>query len=113
MIVATDAPLTARQLGRIARRSFLGLARTGGYGYNRSGDIALSFSTAQRIPHEGKTLSLTVLPDTVLNPLFKATAEAVEEAIINSLLEATTLDGRDDHILYALPPDDLKKLLAD
>ncbi|MFA4701589.1 DmpA family aminopeptidase [Pyrococcus kukulkanii] len=112
MVVATDAPLTSRQLNRLAKRATVGLARTGGYAYNGSGDIAVAFSTANKIKHYGKeTLEVKALPDSVLSPLFKATAEAVEEAIINSLLSARTIDGRDNHVRYELPKDKLVEIM--
>ncbi|AEC51533.1 D-aminopeptidase [Pyrococcus sp. NA2] len=112
MVVATDAPLTARQLNRLAKRATVGLARTGGYAYNGSGDIAIAFSTANIIKHyEKKTIEIEALPDSLISPLFKAAAEAVEEAIINSLLEARTMDGRDNHIRYALPTDELVRIM--
>ncbi|AAL82048.1 aminopeptidase [Pyrococcus furiosus DSM 3638] len=112
MIVATDAPLTARQLNRLAKRAVVGLARTGGYAYNGSGDVVVAFSTANKIKHyEKQEISIRALPDSVLSPIFKATAEAVEEAIINSLLQAKTMDGRDNHIRYALPKEELVRIM--
>lgn len=114
MVVATDAPLTARQLGRIARRAVIGLARTGGNAYHGSGDIVLAFSTAQKVPHYAKeVLKIQMLPDNTLNPLFKATAEAVEEAIISSLLRAKTMDGRDNRVRYQIPYNELMQILVD
>ncbi|KYK36395.1 MAG: P1 family peptidase [Theionarchaea archaeon] len=113
IIVATDAFLTARQLQRVARRADIGLARTGGYAYHGSGDVVLAFSTSQKIPHYPQgLLSINSLPDSTLNPLFKATAEAVEEAILNSLLQAETVKGRDDRIRYQLPTDELMQIMA-
>ncbi|MBO8174140.1 MAG: P1 family peptidase [Thermococcus sp.] len=112
MILATDAPLTARQLYRLAKRAVVGLARTGGYAYHGSGDIALAFSTAQRIKHyQREEFEIKMLPDARLNRLFKAAAEATEEAIINSLLQAKTMTGRDNHIRYALPHDKLIEIM--
>ena len=108
MIVATDAPLTSLSLRRVARRAVMGLARTGGYAAHGSGDIVLSFSTAHTLTHDSPLLmDMKVLPDAVLSPLFKATADSVEEAILNSLLQAHTTRGRDNRISYALPIDDL------
>ncbi|MBU7031533.1 MAG: P1 family peptidase [Theionarchaea archaeon] len=112
MVVATDAPLTSLQLGRVARRAVMGLARTGGNAYNGSGDVVVAFSTAQRIPHEATPfLHLEAIPDGSVNPLFKATAESVEEAILNSLLQSETTAGRDGRIRYSLPIDELSSLL--
>ncbi len=114
MIVATDAGLTARQLGRIARRGAIGLARTGGCAYNGSGDIVLTFSTAQRIPHYPKGITrIEALPDENLNPLFAAAAEAVEEAVITSLLQAETMSGRDGRIRYQIPEKELIQILTE
>jgi D-aminopeptidase len=112
MIVGTDAPLTARQLGRVARRAVMGLARTGGYAAHGSGDVVLAFSTAQRIPHDAQEVTdLKTLPESMLTPLFKATVESVEEAILNSLLQAETTEGRDNRIRYSLPVDEVKSIL--
>lgn len=112
MIVATDLPLTSRQLYRLAKRAIVGLARTGGYAYNGSGDIVLAFSTAQKIPHYQKEpLRIEALHDARLSRVFKATAEAVEEAVINSLLQAKTVKGREGHIRYALPHDKLVEIM--
>lgn len=109
MIVATDAPLTARQLLRLAKRAGLGLARTGSAGGHGSGDFVVAFSTANRtLPvTRGLTRKIEVLVETgkALDPLFQATVEAVEEAILNALCAAETMTGRDGHVLYALPLD--------
>jgi D-aminopeptidase len=114
MVVATDAFLTARQLTRVARRAGIGLARTGGYAYNGSGDIVLAFSTAQTIPHYAEgILNIQALPDNNLDTLFKAASEAVEEAIVNALLQAESMDGRDNRIRYNLPHKELTKIMAD
>ena len=100
IVVATDAPLDARNLERLAKRAMLGLARTGGIASNGSGDYVIAFSTAAeiRIPYrnEGRLLPQTVLHNDAMSPLFLATIEATEEAIINSLFaaETTTSNGR-------------------
>ena len=111
IVVATDAPLTSRQLGRLAKRAVVGLARTGGYAYNGSGDIVLAFSTAQTVPRGKEVHSIGFLPDDALNRLFVGTAEATEEAIINSLLQAKTMKGRNGHVRYALPVDRLVEIM--
>ncbi len=91
MLIATDAPLSYRQLNRLAKRAVLGLARTGGKSYNGSGDIVLAFSTAYRIPHYGRgRLDVEFLRNSSMNPLFLAVIEAVEEAIIDSLFTSET-----------------------
>ncbi|NJF24329.1 P1 family peptidase [Thermococcus sp. Bubb.Bath] len=110
MVVATDAPLTARQLKRLAKRAILGLARTGGYAYHGSGDVVLAFSTAQTVPIGREPELLSFLPDNGLSSLFRATAEATEEAIINALLQAKTVEGN-GHVRYSLPVDEIIEIL--
>lgn len=113
MLLATDAPLLHRQLKRLAKRAIIGLARAGGRSYNGSGDIVLSFSTGYTIPHYGKEkLDIRVLKDSSLNPLFKAVSEAIEEAIIDSLFTSETMEGRDHHIVDALPVDEVLRILS-
>ncbi|NJE86068.1 S58 family peptidase [Thermococcus sp. CX2] len=111
MVIATDAPLTSRQLGRLARRAVVGLARTGGYAYNGSGDIVLAFSTAQTVPRGKETHAIGFLPDDALSRLFVGAAEATEEAIINSLLQAKTTAGRNGHVRYALPKEEVLEIM--
>ena len=97
IVIATDAPVDSRQLQRMARRAALGLARTGATSHHGSGDFILAFSTANEIPHypDTPTFLMTHMADTHLNPIFAATVEATEEAIINALITATTVVGRD------------------
>jgi D-aminopeptidase len=115
IVVATDAPLDARNLERLAKRALLGIARTGGYFSNGSGDYAIAFSTAEsvRVPHRatGPARTVTVLRDDAVSPLFQAAAEAAEEAILNSLFKAVRTEGKDGHIAEALPLDRVKALL--
>lgn len=97
MILATDAPLDARQLKRLATRAGAGLARTGSaYGHG-SGDIALAFSTAQQIEAGSECVHASLLADHLLDPLFHAAADSVEQAIVNALFAAQTVRGRDGH----------------
>ncbi|MDD8026990.1 MAG: P1 family peptidase [Acidobacteriota bacterium] len=107
IVVATDAPLDARNLGRLARRALLGIARTGGYYANGSGDYAIAFSTAKdvRIPYRasGPTQTVTVLRNDAVSRLFLAAAEAAEEAILNSLCKAVRVEGKDGHTAEPLP----------
>ncbi|WP_297549279.1 P1 family peptidase [Thermococcus sp.] len=110
MVVATDAPLTARQLKRLAKRAVIGLARTGGYAYHGSGDVVLAFSTAQSVPFGKEPEMVSFLPDNALSRLFRATAEATEEAIINALLQAKTMEGN-GHVRYALPVEEVLEIL--
>jgi len=104
-VLATDAPLSSRQLGRLARRAFMGLARTGSFSSGGSGDIAIAFSTAQWVPHDGPRDPVTEgrLPDGRMNPLFLAGVESAEEAIVDSLFTATTVVGRDGNTSPELP----------
>jgi D-aminopeptidase len=119
-IVATDAPLHAHTLRRMAQRVGLGLARTGSVASDGSGEIFLAFSTGQRIPYhapEGR-LQITVLPEgsygnVGLNALFGAVVDAAEEAVLNALLAATTTTGRGSHIVHAIPHDRLREMLKD
>jgi D-aminopeptidase len=114
VVIATDAPLDARQLGRLAKRAALGLARTGSTARHGSGDFMLAFSTGNTIPHypEALTFPMTRMADTHLNPLFTATVEATEEAIMNALTMATTTIGRDDHRVEAISLSKLSALLS-
>ncbi len=110
-VVATDAPLLAHQLKRIARRVPMGLARTGAIGNNSSGDIFLAFSTANETAFAGKAGSMECLPNARLDPLFNATVEAVEEAVIDSMLVNRTMVGRDGNRSIALPHDEMMMLI--
>jgi len=115
MVVATDAPLDSRNLKRLAKRALLGIARTGGFYSNGSGDYALAFSTAAeiRVPHRSTSLTqtFTLLRDDRLTPLFQATAEAAEEAILNSLFKAVRMEGFQGHVAEALPLDRVRELV--
>lgn len=113
ILIATDAPLDARQLGRLSKRAALGLARTGSTARHGSGDFILAFSTGNTIPHYPKdaTFSMTHVIDTHLNPLFSATVEATEEAILNALTMATTMEGRDGRRVEAVSLSRLRTLL--
>ena len=112
IVVLTDAPLDARQLDRVAKRAMMGLARSGGIASNGSGDYVVAASTAEnnRTPYQtkGKLDKGDVLRNDAMSPLFMATIEATEEAIINSLFAAETMVGRDEHSINALP---LKRVL--
>jgi D-aminopeptidase len=112
IVVATDAPLLSNQLKRLARRAALGVARTGSSSGNGSGDIFVAFSTAN--PEAAKptgTIQLTMLPNDRMNPLFEATVQATEEAIVNALIAAETMTGVDGHKVIALPHDRLKQVM--
>lgn len=115
VVVATDAPLDAHNLKRLAKRALLGIPRTGGYYSSGSGDYAIAFSTAPevRVPYRssGPTRTMTLLRNEQISPLFLAAAEAAEEAILNSLFKAETMEGKDGHVAEALPLDKLKSLI--
>lgn len=113
IVVATDAPLDARQLRRLAVRAFLGMARTGSTGSNGSGDFAIAFSTTNHIPFGAlRVPALSLLGEDSLSPLFEAVVDATEEAIYNSLLKAQTVRGLDGHVAEAIPIDRLRALLS-
>jgi D-aminopeptidase len=103
MVLATDAPLDARQLRRLAMRAGAGLARTGSYFGHGSGDVALAFSTAYRIPDDAAAPmpALAMLHDGRLDALFEAAAEATEQAIVNALFAAETVRGFRGHVRHA------------
>ena len=112
IVVATDAPLLPHQLKRIARRATMGLARTGSISGNGSGDIFIAFSTAN--PHaydEPGPNTVLVVSNERMNPLFDATVEATEEAIVNAMVAAKTMTGIDNHTVIGLPHDELQKAL--
>lgn len=113
VVVATDAPLDGRQLSRLARRAMLGIARTGAVAAHGSGDVAVAFSTANRVPHYPKkpTYRVRLLSDFHIDPLFEAAADAAEESVLNALLAAKTVTGRDGNTAHALPQDRLLQLL--
>lgn len=111
MVVATDAPLDARNLKRLAARAMLGLARTGSPSTNGSGDYVIAFSTLNRIRVGEKLRSEQTLGNDAMSPLFEAVVEATEEAIYNSLFRATTVTGRDGHRVEALPIEKTLEIL--
>lgn len=113
MVVATDAPLTARNLDRIAMRAIMGLARTGSYASNGSGDYVIAFSThpSVRKPRTSSApVPVEVLVNESMSPLFAATAEATEEAIYNAIFKATTVSSSRGE-RKAIPIDDLMRIL--
>lgn len=115
IVVATDAPIDHRNLMRVAKRAMLGLGKTGGIASNGSGDYVIAFSTAPdlRVPHDGpaKIMQTSVLLNDEMSPLFMATIEATEEAIINSLFAAKTITGRSGNTAEALPLNKVLPLL--
>src|SRR5574337_1558120 len=115
IVVATDAPLDSRNLGRLAKRAMLGLGKTGGIESNGSGDYAIAFSTneAVRVPYESNSplQPMTAVRNDDMSPLFMAAIEATEEAILNSLFHAETTTGRDHHGIDALPIDAVLRIM--
>jgi len=115
IVVATDAPLDARNLERLAARAIMGMAKTGGIASNGSGDYVIAFSTdpSLRIPFssEKKTQHAELLRNDEMSPLFLAVIEATEEAIINSLFMARTMEGKDGHTIRALPVDEVVRIM--
>ena len=115
IVLATDAPLSSRNLERLAARAILGLGRTGSYMSNGSGDFVIAFSTRNPVPFEPKQPTRTVeeVHNDAMSPLFLAAVEAVEEAVYNSLLRATDVTGIQGHKGEALPVERLRDLLSD
>jgi D-aminopeptidase len=112
VVVATDAPLIPTQLKRMAKKVSLGLGRDGSYSGDGSGDIFIAFSTANPGAVGTKGLhQLTMLPNDSLDPIFLATVQATEEAVINAMVAAETMTGIDDHTVIALPHDRLREVL--
>lgn len=112
VIVATDAPLLPHQLKRVARRVPMGMAKLGSIGGNSSGDIFLAFSTANSMASARKGVqNVQMLSNDEINPIFEATIEATEEAIINAMLAADTTTGYKGRTVYALPHDELLAVL--
>jgi L-aminopeptidase/D-esterase-like protein len=112
IVVATDAPLLPWQLERLARRAALGLGRTGSYSGHGSGDLMLAFSTANPgVAYQSRPVSVTMESNDRLDPLFIATAQAVEEAIINAMVAAPTMTGVDNTTVPGIPHERLRALL--
>jgi L-aminopeptidase/D-esterase-like protein len=112
VVVATDAPLIPTQLKRVAKRVTLGLGRDGSYSGDGSGDIFIAFSTANSGAASSRGLrQLTMLPNDQINPVFLATVQATEEAVINALVAAETMTGVNGHTVVALPHDRLREVL--
>jgi L-aminopeptidase/D-esterase-like protein len=112
VVVATDAPLVAHQLKRLARRVSLGLGRNGSISGNGSGDIFIAFSTVNSgAAATDHVVDLKMLPNDKLGPVFAATVQATEEAIINAMVAAETMTGIENHKVFALPHERLREVL--
>jgi L-aminopeptidase/D-esterase-like protein len=111
-VIATDAPLLPHQLKRIAERASLGVGRTGGIGGNGSGDIFIAFSTANPAAYGAADLAnVAMLPNDWITPLFEATVQATEEAVINAMIAAETMEGVNGNTVYAIPHERLRSIL--
>jgi D-aminopeptidase len=111
-VVATDAPLLPHQCDRLAQRAGLGVARMGGTGAHSSGDLFLAFATGNRGLASGeREVALRMLSDTEISPLYDAVIESTEEAILNALLAAETMTGRDGNTAHGLEPEILREIL--
>jgi D-aminopeptidase len=111
VVLATDAPLLPLQCQRLARRATTGLAWVGGIGANGSGDIFIAFSTANHIAPNDHITNVRMLAPAAMTSLFRAAAEATEEAILNALCMAETMIGKDGRTIYALPLDRLQQVM--
>ena len=110
-IVATDAPFMPWQLNKIARRAALGIARLGGGNHNGSGDIFLAFSTANENAYANGVTKIDYMPDCEITPFFVAAAQATEEAIMNAMVSAETMVGRNMNTVYSLPHDQVRAVV--
>ena len=112
IVVATDAPLLPHQLKRVVKRAALGLARTGAVAHNGSGDIFVAFSTAERsLGRVDRVMTHKSVPNDAIDPLFTATVQATEEAIVNALVAARDITGDQGHSVKAIPHDALMEVL--
>ena len=111
--LATDAPISPRNLERMAKRAMLGLARTGSYASNGSGDFVIASSPQNRRTGAAAPRPDSLLPNDQMSPLVLATVEAVEKAVYNALTAATTVTSRDGHAQEALPLDRLRAILRE
>jgi D-aminopeptidase len=112
VVIATDAPLLPHQLKRVVRRATLGIARNGGIGGNSSGDIFIAFSTANAgAAKDTGPLTVQMMSNEQINPVFLATVQATEEAIVNAMVAARTMTGAGGNTVYAIPHDRLREVL--
>jgi len=114
VVVATDAPLDSRQLSRVAKRAMDGVIRVGSNGLDDSGELAVAFSSGNRVPESptDPLMTFKMLSDPSTDSLFEAVGDAAEEAFINSMLAATDMAGADGHTFYGIPHDRLKQVLT-
>jgi L-aminopeptidase/D-esterase-like protein len=115
IVVGTDAPLMPKQLDRVAKRAAMGLARLGSYSGNSSGDLIVSFSTAPaEVNHEdqGRPSPITPVANAAINPIFEASTQATEEAVVNALVAARTMSGVNGARYFAIPHDEVRAILT-
>ncbi len=115
VVVATNAPLSAHQVARLCKRSALGIGRVGSFAEHGSGEIIVGFSTANAVPRETNKMiyKMKILLDRAIDPLYRAVEEATEEAILNSMFMADTLDGHSDNVAYSLPINDVMEIVKE
>jgi D-aminopeptidase len=111
VVLGTDAPLLPHQLQRVLRRAGLGLGRMGAVAYNSSGDMFIGFGLAEPVPSDSGIELWRALTNEELDPLLQAAVQATEEAIVNALVAAETMVGKNGNTVYALPHDRLRALL--
>lgn len=113
-VLATNAPLLPHQINRLCKRVGLGIGRVGSYAAHGSGEIILGFSTANKVPREGKKhlYRMDILMDEAMDPLYQAVIEATEESVLNSLCMATDMVGGNDHFCPAIPLDALEYMIS-
>ncbi|HRI09089.1 MAG TPA: P1 family peptidase, partial [Nannocystaceae bacterium] len=113
-VVATNAPLLTHQLARLCKRVALGIGRAGSYAAHGSGEIIIGFSNANTVPRDTKKMvyRMKILIDTRMNPLYQAAIEATEEAILNALCMADTMEGHSGNIAPALPLARVREIMA-
>jgi len=115
VVVATNAPLSAHQVARLCKRSALGIGRTGSFAEHGSGEIVVGFSTANAVPRQTNKMiyKMKILLDRAIDPLYRAVEEATEEAILNSMFMADTLDGHSGNVAYSLPINDVMEIVKE
>lgn len=111
VVIATDAPVMPIQLHKMCKRIQIGLGRLGGGYENGSGDIFIGFSTANEKAYTLTTTEITLLGDDLMDPIYKAVAETVEEAVLNAMCAAETMEGQNHNVLYGLPHDQIRELM--
>lgn len=114
VVIGTNAPLSPHQLARLCKRSALGIGRVGSHAEHGSGEIIIGFSTANKVPRQTRKMlyRMRILLDQAINPLYKAVVEVTEEAILNSLCMADTMEGHSGNVAFALPLAEVNRIVA-